>query len=254
MTRKVSKKFVRVPLASARSRNAFTLIELLVVVAIIAILAALLAPALKGARDQARSSQCMNNLRQLAQGVFLYANDNAGYFPDGRQPAGKTLRLPNGTVQSRAYWYSLLGVTLDISWTSFNNSIIEGGSLTGRGAVGICPAHLNGTGWSPDAWDLKYCHFGYGGNTDVITDTSVISNGEGPGRLIDSISDPSRKVLFIENIIVPNGGVVVSRNQYVGFLHGNGSRGNAVYVDGRVASYGKKTNGDPDLPDNWNKP
>jgi len=59
------------------------LIELLVVVAIIAILAALLLPALRGAREQAKRSQCLNNLRQISFSCFSYAGDNDDWFPPG---------------------------------------------------------------------------------------------------------------------------------------------------------------------------
>ena len=59
----------------------FTLIELLVVAAIIAILAAMLLPALRQVRDNARSSQCISNERQLAQNFFYYLGDNNDYYP-----------------------------------------------------------------------------------------------------------------------------------------------------------------------------
>lgn len=59
----------------------FTLIELLVVIAIIAILAALLLPSLQGARENARRTQCLNNLRQINLMCVNYAGDSEGWLP-----------------------------------------------------------------------------------------------------------------------------------------------------------------------------
>jgi type II secretory pathway pseudopilin PulG len=55
--------------------NAFELIELLVVIAIIAVLAALLLPALSRARERARTTLCLNNLKELQLAWYMYGND-----------------------------------------------------------------------------------------------------------------------------------------------------------------------------------
>ena len=63
-------------------REGFTLIELLVVMAIIAILAAMLMPALQRAREAARRTSCLNNLKELGSGLAMHQKDHGGKMPE----------------------------------------------------------------------------------------------------------------------------------------------------------------------------
>ncbi|ADV61989.1 hypothetical protein Isop_1404 [Isosphaera pallida ATCC 43644] len=78
-----------------RTRSGFTLIELLVVIAIIAVLIALLLPAVQSAREAARRTQCVNNLKQIGLGLHNYLSTH-GVFPPGRLEPDFIL---NGVVQ-----------------------------------------------------------------------------------------------------------------------------------------------------------
>lgn len=63
------------------TRKAFTLIELLVVIAIIVVLAAILFPVFARAREKSRQASCASNLRQLAMGTLMYAEDYDEHLP-----------------------------------------------------------------------------------------------------------------------------------------------------------------------------
>lgn len=76
-----------------RRRIGFTLIELLVVIAVIAILAAILFPAFAQAREKARETTCLSNLKQIGTGVIMYLQDW-----DGTYPLNRLYALPGGAT------------------------------------------------------------------------------------------------------------------------------------------------------------
>ena len=102
----------------------FTLIELLVVIAIIAILAAILMPALSQARERAKASTCINNLKQCMLGMQSYANDFSDAYP---------LNADNGS-QYAAIW---------------SDNLVRRKHIPNRNVM-VCPSR-----W-PFKWDESY--------------------------------------------------------------------------------------------------
>ena len=78
------------------STSAFTLIELLVVIAIICLLAAILFPVFGRARENARKTSCMSNMKQLALGFIQYSQDFDERMPLGSQPFATNYRMGIG--------------------------------------------------------------------------------------------------------------------------------------------------------------
>lgn len=81
----------------------FTLIELLVVIAIIAILASILFSVFARARENARRTGCLSNMKQIGLGVIQYAQDNDEQYPLAMWEGAATFGVGTGGATGRAY-------------------------------------------------------------------------------------------------------------------------------------------------------
>jgi len=187
----------------------FTLIELLVVVGIIGILAGLLLPVLGRVKERGRSTQCLNNLKQIGLGVTMYADDNE-YYPPGRQ-AGVT------------QWDLCLG--------GYLGGITDPNDPAARTAVFMCPsAKVNNTG----------VRLNYSANPNVCKEiTPTVGQVSA-----DSIARPADVILAGDSIQYAADG-----NSHAIFWGALGSSGSPIYWnDGNPANAGAPvpTGGDQD--------
>ena len=146
-------------------RQGFTLIELLVVIAIIALLVSILLPSLNAAKESARRTMCLANLRSIGMAVVMYAQDNTGYLPRASMTA--IMKPPMEPFKVRP-WGEAIVPYLEMADAGFSRFDPEAAGVFGALFEGVyrCPSdteHMMEE-WAYNPSQLYLGHWSYGKN------------------------------------------------------------------------------------------
>jgi prepilin-type N-terminal cleavage/methylation domain-containing protein/prepilin-type processing-associated H-X9-DG protein len=207
-----------------RSRG-FTLIELLVVIAIIAILAAILFPVFARAREKARQTQCLSNLKQITLGWMMYATD----YDERVMP----VEIPSsGDV--KFFW-----------WTAYNSAtstqIPEGGLLypyMKNKQINACPSFKNElrsdvglTGYAYNYHYLSRLAYNPDWTYEVVT-TSLAAIQSPSGTVV--FADGARISFMDGKTLEGNTYLEPPSQNYPGFHGRHNGMGNIGFADGHA--------------------
>jgi prepilin-type N-terminal cleavage/methylation domain-containing protein/prepilin-type processing-associated H-X9-DG protein len=210
-------------------KKTFTLIELLVVIAIIAILAAMLMPALQKARESAKQSNCINNLKQCGTAYTQYFSSNHDYFP-----------MPSFRGGGYIWWAYQINpyITNDQSY---------GIGKVNKTKVYLCPSNegifgSSGSGSSSARYKVNYAQSVYMGDktfsTSAVLKTTQVVRPSSKGLTADAqawhkTNKPfATQCRIVLNKFAENKGYKSNGEAAVGMYHNGGA--NVVFIDGHV--------------------
>jgi prepilin-type N-terminal cleavage/methylation domain-containing protein/prepilin-type processing-associated H-X9-DG protein len=183
------------------TRKGFTLIELLVVIAIIAILAAILFPVFARAREKARQSSCLSNIKQVNLAILQYAQDYDEFLPHYRN------------FRIGRYWYHIIEPYLK------NSQVLR------------CPSHANKpVGY---AWNIDY--IGYGSSTHIRLPPTRLSDIDYPANTLILCDNAYNAGMYRPDRWISNWSTSGSLYEaYLPWVQVHNGGGNVAFLDGHA--------------------
>jgi len=190
---------------SHRRGSGFTLIELLVAIGIISILVAVLLPALSGARQQARSTLCMTNLRSLGQGLVMYTTDYRDVLVPGRLPKVDDTNWSADIKGGRKYrptFLALIGSNIGLAAfddpmsdrTQYDRFGEKGDQQNYGNKVFVCPSVQDWTDERNGSYGYNYQFLG----NSRLSDESVTDSFKNWPVVVTKIHDTSSTVAIAD--------------------------------------------------------
>jgi prepilin-type N-terminal cleavage/methylation domain-containing protein/prepilin-type processing-associated H-X9-DG protein len=204
-------------------RRGFTLIELLVVIAIIAILAAILFPVFAKAREKARQSSCLSNMKQIGLAFQQYIQDYDERFPPRLSgtwgTTGSYLIQTDTSAPGSKYQSSDGGVTnYYVSWMDFINPYVK------NVQVFKCPSGKN--------WNANDPFYGYNVNLPYLSLGTVVR----PSECVMSLD---YAICYGTYANCPEFATWNRNATDYPFVHPHNDGGNVVLVDGHAKWFNK---------------
>lgn len=189
----------------------FTLIELLVVIAIIGILAGILLPVLSRARESARRTQCMSNVKQIGMGLIMYANENNENYP-------------SSTVNNTAM--ASLNLLYDTYIT--DNRVFNCPSdplVTAASNAVMIVSTINGG----QAFTQDQCSYGYDRSHTQADAADVALVADRPGLTFDDNTNTRNHNGRGQNVVYVDGHVEFVNSPLAGWYYGDGITRDNIY-------------------------